>query len=157
MSMIFKTARDCGVKTIIVFLIVAAIGTIISNVIYNWGLVEAVFYYFRDVLFLGGFFWGGVFVSLSAMIVFTWLLCVSLSLLGKSKEELKGVAKWFKYIVSLMVLCFAIWLISLCGVRAAFENMADWNAFHGAAYFVVHIPLIIFVAILLTIISMISR
>ncbi len=86
MSVFFSTARYCGVKTIIGVSVVAVIGVFISNVIYRWALIKDAFSYTRGILSIGGTFWGGVSVSLAAMIVFTWLLCISIHLLEKSKK-----------------------------------------------------------------------
>lgn len=156
MNMIFSTARNCAIKTIAVFFVVAIIASAISGVIYYWSLVEASFLFLRHVLSIGESFWGGVFVSLTAMIFFTWLFFILLDFTGRSKQERESAARWFKWIVSLMVLCSVIWFVSLSGVWVAFEKMGDWNVFQGAAYFIVHIPVFVFIVSLFTLLSIVS-
>jgi len=142
MSVFFSVARSCGVKTIIGVSAVAAVVTLISSVIYKWDLVIAAFYYIRNIATLGGTFWGGVSVALAAMTVFIWALCVCVHLGDKS---IGGDGRWFKYLILAMVVCFLTWLMAFCGVVAVFQGMEDWNAFHGAAYFIMHVPLILIV------------
>jgi hypothetical protein len=145
MSVFFGVARSCGIKTIIGVSSGAAVLTLISSVIYKWDLVIAAFYYIRNIATLGGTFWGGVSVALAAMTVFIWALCVCVHLGEKSKKELGDDARWFKYLILAMVVCFLTWLMAFCGVVAVFQGMEDWNAFHGAAYFIMHVPLILIV------------
>ncbi len=156
MSVFVSVARSCGVKTIIGVSAVATVITLISSVIYRWDLVTAAFYYIRNIATLGGTFWGGVSVALAAMTVFIWALCVCVHLGEKSKKELGEDGRWFKYLILTMIVCFLTWLMAFCGVVAVFQGMEDWNAFHGAAYFIMHVPLLLIVIGVLAIASAIT-
>ncbi|MFM4936143.1 hypothetical protein ACET94_16825 [Aeromonas veronii] len=143
MRIITTVACACGFKTVAATTITVFFIAAIAKVIHEWEYIISLWEQVKFLISFGGSFWGGVVSSFFGIFIFVWAACVFYHLDNMLLAELGDDAKWFKYLKFIMVVGFILWGVSFLSVWDIFSPMKDWNAFHGAAFFVVLSPIVI--------------
>lgn len=149
MSIIFDVARKCVVKTTLMMVATIIFFSVVAMVVHEF---DSIVFIFKKVLFwvsFGGYFWGGVISSLLGAFIFAWSACVFFKLGSMLKAELGSNAVWLNRTIVIMLCGVVLWFLGYLSVYFIFDEMEEWNAFHGAAYVLLYIPILVFVMFLL--------